>query len=224
MSLGKIQDNFIGLFQFLIIKLFLSSRGYSSVSFFNAKEWHHRVFLFKGLDPQGRKVVIKTSGTYNASKREYNSLKRLNKNEKHLFPLVYAYYNLKYFSFVIMEFIDGIKIEKGAIDKDTFSKFSQEVIHVLSEENVVHRDIRPNNILVNQSGDLYLIDFGWSIIAGVYSDDLNQKFVTISAIGETYKPSIMKWNDSYSFKIIFREYFDENIDFDSNLDFVYRKF
>lgn len=51
----------------------------------------------------------------------------------------------------------------GEIDSDTVKSFMQQLLRGLSfchSHNVLHRDLKPQNLLINKNGELKLADFG----------------------------------------------------------------
>ncbi|TXT24291.1 MAG: putative serine/threonine protein kinase, partial [Planctomycetota bacterium] len=70
--------------------------------------------------------------------------------------------------FIVMEFCDGITLERlvrlnGPLDQDDFRKaFGQIASAVLyaHQRDVVHRDIKPVNLMLNFDGTVKLMDFG----------------------------------------------------------------
>lgn len=101
-------------------------------------------------------------------------LKRFNYEARILFRLnhpnicrVYSYYDYKEFdtAYILMEYIDGENIVDFSHGNpsmlDTiFEKVIDGFAH-LEEKNILHRDIRPENILVDQAGNPKIIDFGF---------------------------------------------------------------
>ncbi len=56
---------------------------------------------------------------------------------------------------------------KGKINFELFNKLFRNVIKAvkyLHERNIIHRDLKENNILTNNKGDIHIIDFGLSTI------------------------------------------------------------
>jgi serine/threonine protein kinase len=55
----------------------------------------------------------------------------------------------------------GMELTSTNLPSDWRSQIKR-IVAVLSEKKIIHRDIKPGNILVNE-GKIYLIDFGWAI-------------------------------------------------------------
>jgi serine/threonine-protein kinase len=101
-------------------------------------------------------------------------LSRFNYEARILFRLnhpnivrVYSYYDYKEFStaYIIMEYVDGENITSFSRSNPSmlgniFEKVIDGFSH-LEEKNILHRDIRPFNILVDKSGNPKIIDFGF---------------------------------------------------------------
>lgn len=72
-------------------------------------------------------------------------------------------------SYIVMEFIDGLSIKQylkangGLLNYETALRLIRPVITslaVIHKNNVLHRDISPDNIMIEKSGKVRLIDFG----------------------------------------------------------------
>jgi eukaryotic-like serine/threonine-protein kinase len=104
----------------------------------------------------------------------YELLKRFNYEARILFRLnhpnvvrVYSYFDYKEFNtaYILMEYIDGENIADFARSNPSmldmiFEKIIDGFAH-LEEKNILHRDIRPLNIIVDGSGNPKIIDFGF---------------------------------------------------------------
>jgi serine/threonine-protein kinase len=90
---------------------------------------------------------------------------------------------LPYFT---MEYVDGLPITQFCDNKnlsinerlELFVKVCDAVMYA-HQNLVIHRDIKPGNILVQEDGTVKLLDFG---IAKVFEEDEKQKFVTRTGI------------------------------------------
>ena len=77
----------------------------------------------------------------------------------------YYLYPEKLTGYIIMEYIDGVDIENYiSSNSNEINNIFLQVINgfkYLEEQNILHRDIRPNNILVSNEGAVKIIDFGF---------------------------------------------------------------
>lgn len=86
--------------------------------------------------------------------------------------------------FVVMEYIRGKDLsevlrdsDKGGIDPDAAMKWLKELLEVLNflhiqDPPVIHRDIKPGNIMLDETGRLFLVDFG--IAKAVHAEENSQ--------------------------------------------------
>ncbi|NLI75561.1 MAG: serine/threonine protein kinase, partial [Candidatus Riflebacteria bacterium] len=70
-------------------------------------------------------------------------------------------------SFLVMEFFDGVSIDKRREDyqQNPLSLLRHFIelldgIHACHQKGIIHRDIKPGNVLVNREGKLRIVDFG----------------------------------------------------------------
>ncbi|WP_025742937.1 protein kinase family protein [Aquimarina pacifica] len=102
---------------------------------------------------------------FNNFKDEIKLLHLLNhKNIVRVFN--YYLYPEEHTGYILMEFIKGQNISnflKDNPDKlnDTFRQTINGFVH-LEKSNILHRDIRPDNILISKEGIVKIIDFGFS--------------------------------------------------------------
>ncbi|MGV2392473.1 UNVERIFIED_CONTAM: serine/threonine-protein kinase [Campylobacter lari] len=117
-------------------------------------------------------LTIKNSndreGTLNRFKEEIKIMKTVNSR---FFPKHIDSFFGEDEQYIVMEYFDGKNLRdllkrNGLFNPETaVSYISQacEAIHELHLNNIVHRDIKTNNILVNKKNEIRILDFGLSI-------------------------------------------------------------
>ena len=68
---------------------------------------------------------------------------------------------IPYYSFPLMEYIKENSIE----DELSFMKSMLDILHQIHKLDIIHRDIKPDNIMLNERYQFILIDFGLSIFS-----------------------------------------------------------
>lgn len=124
------------------------------------------------------KYIIKNSNEKYQLKNEYSVL--ININCKNV-PTAYEFFEDEESSYLVQEYVEGINANhffKLFSDSSKIVRFKKS-LHVLNEilkiinllhhktgiyEKVLHGDIKPSNILIGKNGQIYLIDFGSSIV------------------------------------------------------------
>ncbi|OLR58503.1 hypothetical protein BHF70_02020 [Anaerostipes sp. 494a] len=122
-----------------------------------------KVYLVKQKDT-GEIFVKKTTSWY--SKEVYQQIMG---NHIKGIPEVYHIYCDQANAIIIEEYIHGRNLEQflkneGPLDEDTAAKLMLDLCKILDqihhlEVSVIHRDIKPLNIMISNEGTLYLIDF-----------------------------------------------------------------
>ena len=88
--------------------------------------------------------------------------------------------------YIVMEYIDGVTLKefmdnRGKLTWEDTLVFANIILSALShahENGVVHRDLKPQNIMLTRDGQLKIMDFGIARLATA-----NQRTVTDKAIG-----------------------------------------
>lgn len=96
-----------------------------------------------------------------------NEIKLLYKINHPNIVRVFSYYLYPEYTtgYILMEYIDGVDIEQYiTTSPDKINDVFIQVVNgfkYLEEQNILHRDIRPSNILVSNDGVIKIIDFGF---------------------------------------------------------------
>ncbi|MEC0139276.1 serine/threonine-protein kinase, partial [Paenibacillus macerans] len=95
------------------------------------------------------------------------------------------------YSYIVMDYIEGehldryVKTREGRMPTETLIRFGLQIaegLHYLHTHRppVIHRDVKPSNLLVDGKGQVRFIDFG---IARTYSPDKAEDTVQLGTVG-----------------------------------------
>jgi serine/threonine protein kinase len=153
--------------------------------------------VYKAMDLNLEKIVaLKMIDPFLA--RDENFLKRFKTEARALAKLenqnivgVHALRETEYGLFMVMEYVHAKTIsewlrEKGRFTVNEMMSIAPQIINAIGHAHkvgVIHRDIKPNNILLGEDGTIKVMDFG---LAKVVQADGSQVTVTHAAAGTLY--------------------------------------
>lgn len=128
--------------------------------------------VFLALDQKtGKEVAVKIVKDQKQWDRERVILQKL-KHTKGVPELFFAGKEKELF--LVMEYILGNSLKRyGRVCGKLYKKKSLlwmikicKVLNKIHEQGIIHMDLKPENIMLDQSGNIYLIDFGAALFAG----------------------------------------------------------
>jgi len=153
--------------------------------------------VFKAMDMNLEKLVaLKMIDPFLS--RDENFLQRFKTEARALARLenqnivgVYALRETEYGLFMVMEYVSAKTIaewlkEKGRFNAPETIAIGSQIINAIRHAHkvgVIHRDIKPNNVLLNEDGTVKVMDFG---LAKVIQEGGTQNTVTHAAAGTLY--------------------------------------
>ncbi len=137
--------------------------------------------------------------------------------------------------FFVMEYIDGQDLgaiikDRGALpEKEALAIFEDvlEALNYAHNKNLIHRDVKPPNILIDESGRARLMDFGIAIMFG-----RERLTATGTAVGSPWYMSpeqiispqdLDKRSDVYAAGIVLYEMLTGDVPFDGESDFAVKE-
>ncbi|MDR0520121.1 MAG: protein kinase [Clostridiales Family XIII bacterium] len=129
--------------------------------------------------------------------------------------------------YIVMELIEGrplsdIISEKGPLDYRIVLKISEQIASALSvahKNNIIHRDVKPHNILITQDGHAKITDFG---IARAITDGTTVNDNTVKGTVHYFSPEqgrgmyMDERSDIYSLGIVMYEMLTGQVPFDAD--------
>lgn len=148
----------------------------------SAKQRHCAI---KQLQLRNHLTPSQIEGVKRAFRREAEILEVLGDNHRQI-PSLYAYFGLtapafmgagrsdsrpsdtEEFIYLVQEYVRGQDLDKelrrqGQFSEPEVMEIAQQILPVLQfvhEQGAIHRDVKPSNLMRDQSGRLFLIDFG----------------------------------------------------------------
>lgn len=120
----------------------------------------------KGNNPQEQKA------NYKRAMQEVKTMIQISELTSKIPNIYTAYFDEKNSRlFIVMQWINGETLAdkmQHNVPPVVFLGWMQElcrILDVMSKRNFYHKDIKPENIMFNENGDLYLIDFNLSVSA-----------------------------------------------------------
>lgn len=146
------------------------------------------VFLARDLESQ-QKVVIKTPSTELCNDKQYLESFMLEEwiakriNNPHVAKAMTLTRKRNYL-YLVSEYIEGISLKQWMLDnpKPTINQVRDIIgqtakgLQAFHRQEMIHQDLRPNNIMIDTNNTVKIIDFGSTFIAGV-TDIKNEEAV-----------------------------------------------
>jgi len=141
-------------------------------SVYRARDLHFpnvvKLVAVKEMINQARDPLVRQTVIHNFE-REANILVTLNHSS---IPKIFDYFSLEERSYLVLEYIHGKDLEailseaNAPLDEEQVVNWAIDICDVLEylhnhkPEPIIFRDMKPSNIMVNQSGRIVLVDFG----------------------------------------------------------------
>ncbi|GFP75492.1 serine/threonine-protein kinase [Clostridium fungisolvens] len=115
-------------------------------------------------------------------------------------------------AYIVMEYLDGVTLKDYVQNNGGVLPFSEierlikpvmESLAIIHEQGIVHRDISPDNLFINNSGEVKLLDFGAARMANLDEKSLSVVLKPGFAPEEQYRRSGIQgpWTDIYSLAV-----------------------
>lgn len=173
----------------------------------------HKPVFFRA-DFNGRDVFIKWMTDAETCVNEYRYGRDIyDACPKHVVEPI-AYWNTNDCLFVATEYENSPTLEEVLKEqalssevKRSFVSQLADIARVLLRKKIVHRDIRPANLLVTADNTLKLIDFEFAVSAKCYKESaiVRKRASLIVELGAEYAPQKYVWDDMYSIAKIMSE-------------------
>lgn len=196
----------------------LSDAGFHTIEPYQEKEWAlfpvFKIYYTAWKDEQ--KVFIKIGNYQNVIEREVRAINYIQENSlllrKHL-PMLVGYSTQGAYPYIAENFIEAVS---NRITRDYVENLAQQLTLIRNELfriRVIHMDIRAKNILVDENGCVYLIDFGMSYIQDKIQDDKVFKTNTLPSkfwgLGGKRNPGRGIYDDAYSILLYLKEIYPD---------------
>jgi serine/threonine protein kinase len=115
--------------------------------------------------------------------------------------------------YLVMQFIDGDTLERilrhrGKISLREAINITLQVLSALQyahEKGLVHRDIKPGNVMINKEGRAYLLDFGIAVLGGMGGEEKTAAGTPEYMAPEQFRGRADRRSDLYSVGVMLYE-------------------
>ncbi|GAM23036.1 hypothetical protein SAMD00019534_062110 [Acytostelium subglobosum LB1] len=126
---------------------------------------NNKVFAMKKLDKS--KMIERQQTVHVRSERDILADNNINGNNPWIVSLYYSFQDT-YYLYLIMEYVPGGDMMTQLIKYDTFTEDATRfyiaetvlALHSIHRMNYIHRDIKPDNLLIDNKGHIKVSDFG----------------------------------------------------------------
>ena len=185
---------------------------------FLVKEWKNfsGYSYFTAETEKNEKLIIKNGGMGLSARREFKILELLRKSNPNYFPKEFFFRCTDKEKFFVLEKIEGSRLDE-LINKNLLKSKSPiflrniyrgifKILKILHDKKIVHRDIRPQNIIIKKDGSPILIDFQSSVDVDRKKFRelrvIRKKPRLIKGLGGKFSKNRFHWDDAYSVKKI----------------------
>ena len=152
-------------------------------------------FVFHAKSQKYGEVALKIIKTHEREERILREVEAVSRFSPPHFPKLYCYGKKKIkgrnFIFLVEELIVGEslrkRLERGPIQQEESVRIGLELLRALcdvADQNLVHRDVKPENILLGPEGRVVLLDFG--IARHLDLDSLTQDYAVFGPMSLGY--------------------------------------
>ncbi len=183
----------------------LESQGYYSIKINNFFLWKKSAKYFNVYDSGGNCFFVKLQSDDKVM-HEYKIFKYMSEHDHlsiNFYPKIFLS-NIGNFSYNVFEELDGDRINKKIILDFNLIAQMKNIVFFLSSIGLVHRDVRPHNVIVVNEA-IKIIDFEHASIDG---EKMDNNSITLN---QDFSPDGMIWDDAYSFKKILDYYIDKSL-------------
>jgi len=192
----------------------LKNLGISNVQPYENDSWRKHKQYYTAHISSHAQVFIKVCENEAAAQHEFLAAEYVQnlKEIKSPKPLFFRY--IKGTSFLVFEMLDNVqslsKIKQSGLTQEESSVILMglfNAIQGLHKANLIHRDIRPHNIMVNSSLEVFIIDFQFLIDKSRknFGEVPNTTKKTLLGLWGPYARGYLWWDDAYSAHLIFDE-------------------
>jgi serine/threonine protein kinase len=190
------------------VKKILEKKGYENIEIYNYNEWHHGYAYFTAKKKE-KKFFIKIDFYFKLLTNDMLAFEIADKELKEYMIKIEDFIEVNNLcQIIIFEFLEGYRkvYENDIVEDENVLEKIFNIIYLLQKNNLIHRDIKLDNFLINALDDIKIIDFTFAISnKNLKFKDLKPSFRNLEVLeflGDGLNPAPFEWNDCCSLKQI----------------------